>query len=46
MFDDTAYDNAIYDRTGGSAHLLGFDRGDWLLLVSGCVLSTVLTFLV
>lgn len=41
MYDDSAY----HDSTG-SEHLFGFDRGDWALLVGGCVLSTVLTFLI
>lgn len=36
----------MFDNIAGTSHLLGFDRGDWALLVGGCVLSTFLTFLV
>lgn len=36
----------MYDDTASSMHFLGFDRGDWTLFVSGCLISTLLTFLV
>jgi hypothetical protein len=36
----------MFEYTTNSALFLGFDRGDWTLFVSGCVLSTLLTFLV
>ena len=35
----------MFDKIVGGGRLLGFDVGDWMLLMGGCLVSGLLPFL-